>query len=121
MVMKNILAKEKHNLSNIYLYINEENNLCYSYDFSAYMLIKLLNTELKKGKMKNTFFYNLSIQEVIERFSGLETKVGDDRITVTMDNLPRCFQWKSEFSALKNTHRRFYMKFILYIRSMFCK
>lgn len=125
MVLKKILAKEKQNLYKIYLYINEENSLCYSYEFSAYLLSQLLDTKLEETKKKlgDTFFYTqLSIQAVVNQFSGQNTMVGDDLITVVLDNhLISCLQWKLEFDNLKNTQKKFYNKFIVYIRRIFCK
>lgn len=125
MVLEKILAKEKQNLYKIYLYINEENSLCYSYEFSAYLLSQLLNTKLEETKKKlgDTFFYTqLSVQAVVDHFSGQNTMVGDDLITVVLDNhLICCFQWKLEFDSLKNTQKKFYNKFIVYIRRIFCK
>lgn len=124
MVLKKILAKEKQNIYKIYLYINEENSLCYSYEFSAYLLSQLLNTKLEETRKKlgTTFFYTqLSIQAVVDQFSGPNTMVGDDMITVVLDNTTRCLQWKLEFDNLKNTQEKFYNKFIVYLRKTFCK
>lgn len=124
MVLKQILAKEKQNFYKIYLYINEENNLCYSYEFSAYLLSQLLNTKLEETRKKlgATFYYTqLSIQAVVDQLSGPNTMVGDDVITVVLDNTTHCLQWKLEFDNLKNTQKRFYNKFIVYLRKIFCK
>lgn len=124
MVLRKILAKEKRNSSNIYLYINEENNLCYSYEFSAYMLSRLLNTKLEENKKRlgTTFFYTqLSIQTVVEELSGPNTLVGDDLITVILDNPICCLLWKIEFDDLKNTQGKFYDKFIVYLRKIFVR
>ena len=124
MVLKKILEKERHNSYKIYLYINEEDSSCYSYEFSAYLLTRLLNTKLEETKKKlgTAFFYTqLSLQAEVERLSGPNTMVGDELITVVLDDPIRCFQWKLEFDNLKNAQGKSYDKFIECIRKIFCK
>lgn len=111
MVPKDMFEIEKHNFDKIYLYIDAENNLCYSYEFSAYLLTRLLNTlkleeNIEKELKTVSFFTQLSIQLAVDRFFGSNTTVGDDCITVVLDDPNCCMQWKLEFDDLKEKQRK---------------
>lgn len=122
MVLKEIVEKEKLNCYKIYLYIDVENNLCYSYEFSAYLLTRLLNIKMEESKQKlgtALFFTQLSIQSVVEWFSGPNTMVSDDLITVVLDDPNRCLQWKLEFDDLKAKQRKVCNKLVKCIHGLF--
>lgn len=106
MIHPEILKREEGNYNKIYLYIDVERNRCHAYNLSAYLITKLLGTEefeLKKENDMETVIYtlHLPLQLVVDQFDGNHTQVGEQFIKVTIDDLPRCIQWKLEFETLE--------------------
>lgn len=115
MNLKEVLEKEKKNFNKIYLYIDTENNLCYAYEFSAYMLTRLLDSlELKEKTESGTIVFStqLPIQSVVKCFSGPNTSVGDDFVRIDVDEPQNCIQWKSEFKELKTNQHKSHNKLL---------
>ena len=109
MSLKEVLENEKKNFNKIYLYIDTENSLCYAYEFSAYLLTKLLDSlELKKKTESGTIVFSvgLSVQSVVNQFSGENTAVGDEFVRITVDEPRNCIQWKAEFNELKTNRQK---------------
>lgn len=115
MDLKEVLEKERKNFNKIYLYIDTENNLCYAYEFSAYLLTRLLESlELKEKAESGTiiFFTQLPILSVVKCFSGPNTSVGDDFVRIDIDELQNCIQWKAEFDELKTNQHKSHNKLL---------
>lgn len=109
MNLKEVLENEKKNFNKIYLYIDTENSLCYAYEFSAYMLTRLLDSLELKEKVeygRNVFSVGLSVQSVVNQFSGENTVVGDEFVRITVVELHNCIQWKAEFNELKTNRQK---------------
>lgn len=101
-----IYKKEDENQNKIYLYIREEDR-CYAYGFSAYLLTQLFNTislhkDAKPESGTAICIVQLSIQFVVDNLSTLNIAVGDDYITIVIDDPNHCTQWKTEFDELMN-------------------
>lgn len=104
MNLKKMLEQEKDNFNKIYLYIDAETSLCYAYEFSAYLLTRLLDSlELKEGIESEMLVFSaqLPIQSVVKQFSGENTAIGDDFVRIIVDEPRNCIQWKAEFNELK--------------------
>lgn len=122
MKLKGVLQKEKKNFNKIYLYIDTENNLCYAYEFSAYLLTRLLGSlELKERTESGTIVFStqLPIQSVVNCFSGPNTSVGDDFIRIDIDEPRNCIQWKAEFNELKTNQHKSHNKLLNCILAFF--
>lgn len=101
-----MLERENKNYNKIYLYMNSEKDLCNAYELSAYMLTRLFNTleldeEVNRELVTILYVVRLSLQFVIDQFSGDNVTVGDNFIKVVIDDPSRCIQWKAEFAELK--------------------
>lgn len=106
MIRQEILEREKGNYNKVYLYIDTENDLCYAYDFSAYLVTKLFETqklETKEEVWMETVVYTLQLplQFVADQFDAPHTLIDAQFIKFIIDRLPHCIQWKFEFEELK--------------------
>lgn len=106
MDFKRMFKKENNNYNKIYLYLDTEKKLYSAYEFSAYMLTRMFDTQKLSEEVRqdmNTILYvvRLTPPFVVEQFSGNNITVGDRFIKVVLDDPSRCIQWKAEFSELK--------------------
>lgn len=106
MDIKKILEKEKKNYNKIYLYIDAEQEICHTYELSAYLLYKVFDSleilEETDKYLETTFFFNkVPLEKIVERFADSNTTVGDRYIKIVLDDPNRCMQWRAEFEKLK--------------------
>ncbi len=95
---------EKSNRNAIYLYINAD--YCTAYEFSAYLLSKLLEG-LKLDEMRVPtvgaifYFVKLPIENIVKHFSGYNVTVQDEYIRIVLNDEVRCPGWRNCFDELK--------------------
>lgn len=110
MDLKERIEIEKTNHNRIYLYMDEEKDCYKAYEFSAYLIVKLLNSlklEEEVSLEVRDFLYTVKIDSRVanERFSGFGIEESEGCIQVPLHDVIYTAKWREAFDSLKEKQR----------------
>lgn len=111
MDLKEKIEIEKTNPNRIYLYMDEEDGCCKAYEFSAYLITKIISSlELKEEPSMEIkdFLYTIKVmpQLITSRFSGFGIEQSEGCMQVPLYDLIYTAKWRKEFDILKEQQRK---------------
>lgn len=111
MNLKEKIEIEKTNPNRIYLYRDEEDGYCKAYEFSAYLITKLISSiELKEEPFMEIedFLYTAIVEQkfITDRFSGFGIEQSEGCMQVSLYDLIYTAKWRKEFDILKEQQRK---------------